>query len=96
MAKKKITADPIATHHFLMISVAEWKASPDLSACLARGMSGGFPFVLYYIPQPMGPDNTMGYSIEYYKPQDLQGAVVLNTFGMARYAAAADLAESNQ
>ena len=95
MAKKKITADPIATHHFLMISVAEWKASPDLAACLSRGMTGGFPFTLYYIPQPMGPDNTMGYHIEYYRPQ-VQGAVVLNTFGMAQYGGTADLAESNQ
>ena len=35
MAKKKPTVDTIT---------AEGKASRDLSACLARGMSGGFPF----------------------------------------------------
>ena len=92
MAKKKMKPDTNSTHHFLMISVAEWKASPDLADCLARGVSGGFPFTLYYIPQPMGPDNTMGYSIEWYQPQ-VKGAVVLSTYGFEKYAA--DLAESN-
>ena len=86
MAKKKPTVDTIVPldHHFLMISTAEWKASRDLSACLARGMSGGFPFTLYMVPTKLAEDGTMDYVIEWYQPK-VPGCVVLNTFGFDKY-----------
>ena len=101
MAKKKLTADTLQPfgHHFLMVSAGEWKASHDVSACLARGMSSGLAFTLYMVPRPMAAHDQIDYAIQWFKPV-VDGCVVLNTFGYDQYyeksnAAAADLAGSD-